>query len=75
MYTQPECPPCNIVKLFLNDRKVSYEERDIASDSAFKEELQAKWKSFSTPTIIVENEIIRGFDIERLTELLDKHHL
>ncbi|WP_338753819.1 glutaredoxin family protein [Bacillus sp. FJAT-52991] len=75
LYTQPECPPCNIIKLFLNDRGVRYEERNIASVSAFKEELQTKWESLSTPTIIVENEVVRGFNIERLTELLDKHNL
>ncbi|WP_100403166.1 glutaredoxin family protein [Bacillus sp. FJAT-42315] len=75
LYTQPECPPCNIIKLFFNDRGVRYEERNLASNPLFKEELQIKWESLSTPTIIVENEVIRGFDIDRLNELLNKHNL
>ncbi|KMY53465.1 hypothetical protein AC623_05270 [Bacillus sp. FJAT-27231] len=73
LYTQPECPPCQIVKLFLNDRGVRYEEKNIAEDESAKQEWRNKWNASSTPTTVVQNEAVRGFDLDALTKLLEKH--
>ncbi|WP_100330750.1 glutaredoxin family protein [Bacillus xiapuensis] len=74
LYTQPECPPCTIVKLFLDDRGVQYEEKNIAADMDARQQLQ-QWKSSSTPTVVIGNEAIAGFDLEKLTSALQKHGL
>ncbi|WP_071459274.1 glutaredoxin family protein [Bacillus massilinigeriensis] len=73
VYTQDECPPCTIVKLFLNDQGVKYVEKNISSNHAFKDELTEKYGIMSTPTIIAGKERIVGFNLARLKEVIDSH--
>ncbi|GLY10653.1 glutaredoxin family protein [Bacillus badius] len=73
LYTQPDCPPCQITKLFLNDRGVRYEEKNIAEDDSAKNEWQTRWNASSTPTVVVHNEAVTGFDLEKLTSVLNKY--
>ena len=70
IYTQPDCPPCKIVKMFLNDKGIPFEEKNIATDSVAKKELIEVHQSFSTPTAVVNGEVVRGFDLEKLSSLL-----
>ncbi|PLR80537.1 NrdH-redoxin [Bacillus canaveralius] len=71
LYSQPECPPCDIVKLFFKEHGVSYQEKNIKSDPVAYQELTGKFQSYSTPTVIINDTVIAGFDLEKLSELLD----
>lgn len=75
LYTQPDCPPCQIIKLFLNNRGIGYAEKNIADDSSARKEWTDVWGALSTPTVIVHDEAVIGFDVEKLTSLLEKHGL
>jgi glutaredoxin-like YruB-family protein len=70
IFTQPDCPPCHIVKLFLSERGVAFEEHDISADPAAVQELTTKYHSHSTPTLVIGEEVMIGFDPERLDEIL-----
>jgi glutaredoxin-like YruB-family protein len=72
IFTQPDCPPCQIVKLFLTERGVEFEERDITVDSEAVTELTEKYRSHSTPTVVIGDEVLIGFNPERLDEILAK---
>ena len=69
LYSQPGCPPCVAVKQFLKARQVAFEYKDVQADPAALRELMAL-NSRSTPTIVVGEEVMIGFDPERLDELL-----
>jgi glutaredoxin len=56
--------------LFLEERGVAFEERDIQADPAAVKELLEKYKSHSTPTLVIGEEVMIGFDPERLDEIL-----
>jgi glutaredoxin-like protein NrdH len=71
VYTQPECPPCEVVKLFLKEYKINYRERNIKEDKGARDHLIEELKSSSTPTITVDDKVISGFDLEALKEALD----
>ncbi|MGA9227486.1 MAG: glutaredoxin family protein [Mesobacillus sp.] len=71
VYTQNECPPCKIVKMFLNEYGFSYSERNIHEDEKSRQELTDIYGSFSTPTIVVGSEVIIGFDLEKLKQVLN----
>ena len=71
VYTQNECPPCKIVKMFLNDYGFSYSEKNIHEDEKSRQELTEIYGSYSTPTIIVGSEVIIGFDLEKLKRVLN----
>jgi len=51
-------------------RGVTYEDRDVSRDQAAVRDLVNKYRSRSTPTIIIDDQVIVGFDPERLDQLL-----
>jgi glutaredoxin len=72
VFTQPDSLPCEAVKLFLKDGKARFEERCVTYDDEARHELAEKYKSRSTPTVLIGDEIIIGFDPERLDQLLER---
>lgn len=71
VYTQPECPPCQIVKQFLNHHGFRFEEINIKEDEQARLKLINEFKATSTPTITVDDEIVIGFDLQKLERLLN----
>ena len=72
IYTQPDSLPCEAVKLFLKDRGAKYEERNVEEDEAIVRELKEKYNSRSTPTVVIGDEVLIGFDPERIDEMLEQ---
>lgn len=70
VFTQPDSLPCEAVKLFLKDRKANFEERCVAYDDDVLRELAEKYNSRSIPTVVIGDEVLIGFDPERLDQLL-----
>ncbi|WP_445488532.1 glutaredoxin family protein [Niallia sp. 03133] len=70
IYTQPDCPPCEYAKLFLQDKGFSFEVKNIQQDTKAKNELIKKYQSYSTPTFVIEDKVITGFDLEQLQQVL-----
>ena len=71
VYTQNDCPPCKIIKMFLSEFGFSFTEKNINEDEQSKRELTEIYNSFSTPTIVIGEEVITGFNLERLKEVLN----
>jgi glutaredoxin-like YruB-family protein len=69
LYSQPGCPPCYAAKQFLTARGVPFEYKDVQADAQALGELLAL-KSRSTPTLVVDGEVMIGFDPERLETML-----
>ena len=69
LYSQPGCPPCYAAKQFLAARNIPFEYKDVQADPAALSEL-VKLNSRSTPTIVVGEEVMIGFDPDRLESLL-----
>jgi glutaredoxin len=70
VFTQRDCPPCGWVKDFLQQRGVEFEERSIDSCLSVARELTQTYKSQSTPTVVVGDHVLIGYDPERLVQLL-----
>ncbi len=70
LYSQPGCPPCYAARHFLTSREVPFEYKDVTADPSALREL-VKLNSRSTPTIVVGDEVMIGFDPGRLEQLLD----
>ncbi|KOP81904.1 glutaredoxin family protein [Cytobacillus solani] len=66
VYTQPDCPPCEITKRFLTEYGFSYEVKNIKTDQKARMELIETYQSYSTPTIVIGEQVITGFDLEKL---------
>jgi glutaredoxin len=57
------------VKEFLSQRGVSFVERDVARDEQALTELE-QLGVFTTPVIVIEGQVVVGFDQARLEALL-----
>lgn len=71
LYHQPGCPPCQWVMDFLTNHRISYESKDVREDSAALKELVALG-SQSTPTLVIDGEVLIGFEPDRILSLLGK---
>lgn len=71
VYTQPDCPPCQIVKQFLDHNHITYTVYDVSKDQQARNKMIEEFKSYSTPTVSVDGEIVAGFDLQKLEKLLN----
>jgi glutaredoxin len=58
------------VKAYLEDRGIEFEERDVTADEKFVFQLVRTYNSRTTPTLVIGEEVMVGFDPDRLDELL-----
>ncbi len=72
VFTQPDCPPCWSVKVYLADKGLEFEERDVTEDQEAVRELVETYQSRSTPTIVIGENVMIGFDPEELDQILAK---
>lgn len=71
VYTSNTCPYCTMAKDYLKDRNIAFEEKNVQTDSAARQELMSKGYT-GVPVIVIGEEEIVGFDKKRLDALLDK---
>ena len=70
IYTTPTCVYCKMAKEFFTKNNVSYEERNVATDLAAREEMIEKSQQLGVPVIEVDDTIIVGFDKPNLETAL-----
>jgi glutaredoxin 3 len=70
IYTTPTCGYCHQAKRFLADRGVRFAEYDVSRDQAAANEMVSLSGQMGVPVIVVNGEIIVGFDRARLEQLL-----
>jgi len=58
------------VKTYLAERGIQYIEKDVSKDQVAVFELVRKYNSRSTPTVVIGDEVLIGFDPERIDRLL-----
>lgn len=71
VYTQPTCQACHQLKKFLAQNHIEYIERDVTKDEEAFAELQRLGVS-TTPVILIEENVIVGFDQAKLEQLLSR---
>jgi glutaredoxin len=75
IFTQPGCLSCELMKIFLEAKEITFEERDISSDLEARREMTEQHDSSETPTLVIfsgeTTEVIIGFDPVRLDHFLD----
>jgi glutaredoxin len=70
VYTTSWCGWCRKTLAWLDERGVSYENRDIERSDAWRDELVEKTGSVSIPVVEIDGQLVRGFDPGRMGELL-----
>lgn len=64
------CPYCVVLKQFLNDNKIEFEDLDVSENEEARKEMIEKTGQMSVPVIQIDNEIVVGFNKPKLSQLL-----
>ena len=70
LFTQPGCLSCELMRVYLEAREIPFEERDISS-LEHRRAMTETYASNETPTLVIDEEVITGFDPALLDEILD----
>jgi glutaredoxin 3 len=69
VYTTPTCPYCKMVKDFLSQKGISFEERDVARNPSYAQELVNSTGQMGVPVTVIDGQVVVGFDRGRLEQL------
>lgn len=70
IYSTESCGYCKLAKEFFQKNNVEFQEFDVGKDLAKRQEMIEKSGQMGVPVIIIDNEIIVGFNKSKLQELL-----
>ena len=71
VYGVPGCPFCKKTREFFNSKGVSFEDIDVSASQEKAKEMVEKSGQMSVPVIEIDDEIIIGYDREKLEELVE----
>ena len=72
LYTRPDCPPCDWLKTWLRERDLAFEEHDVSTDKLAVFQLVRTYKSQSTPTLVIGDQVLIGFEPEKIEAALNE---
>lgn len=70
IYTTPTCSFCKMAKEYFTENDVKYTEYNVAEDAEKRQEMIDKTGQMGVPVIMIGEEVIIGFDKEKLAGLL-----
>ncbi len=70
IYSTPTCTYCIILKKYLEEKGIEYEEVDVSQDEAAQKEMVEKTGQMGVPVSEINGEFIAGFDKEKINKLL-----
>jgi len=70
VYSTSSCPYCEMVKLFLDENNISYENFDVGMDREKLKEMVEKSGQMGVPVIDIDGKIIVGFDKDAIRQEL-----
>ena len=71
VYSTPTCHFCHAAKEFFDSNNIKYDEFDVAGNMEKRKEMMEKSGQLGVPVIIIDNQVVVGFDKPRLSQLLD----
>ena len=69
IYSTPTCHFCHMAKDFLTEHNVPFTDYDVSTDLEKRTEMITKSGQMGVPVIYVGDDLIVGFDKEKLAEL------
>ena len=66
IFTTPFCIWCKKTKEWFKEHKVKYEEHDVSVDDKAREKMIEKSEQIGVPVILVDDQVIVGFDEQAL---------
>lgn len=70
VYSTPTCPYCKMVKEFLKENNIQFEDVDVSSNQTAAQEMISKSGQMGVPVLDIKGQIVVGFDKARIKQLL-----
>ncbi|MCP6718214.1 MAG: NrdH-redoxin [Patescibacteria group bacterium] len=70
VFSTKVCPYCIVLKQFLNDNKIEFEDLDVSENEEARKEMVEKTKQMGVPVIEIGGQFVIGFDKKKISELL-----
>ena len=70
VFTTPICPYCVTLKSYLKEKGFEFEEIDVSANDQAANEMVEKSGQMGVPVLEIDNEIVVGFDKEKINKLL-----
>ncbi len=70
IYSTPTCHFCHMTKEFLAEKGIPFTDYDVAHDMQKRQEMIQKSGQMGVPVIFIGDEMIIGFDKERIASTL-----
>jgi glutaredoxin len=74
LYTTAVCPVCQMMRDFLSDMGLDYDEVDVGLNPAARLKLIGKSKRLTVPQTNIRGEWVSGFDPTRILEIITSFH-
>ncbi len=71
IYSTPTCTYCIILKRYLAEKNIQYEELDVSQNEEAQKEMIEKTNQLGVPVVDIDGEIIIGFDKEKIDNILN----
>jgi len=68
IYSTPTCPYCKLAKDYLNEKKITFEDIDVASHSDAAQEMIKKSGQMGVPVLEINGQIIVGWNKTAIEE-------
>ena len=72
VYSAPWCGWCRKTVEWLDERGVAYENRDVEANDTYRKELVSHSGGTSVPVVVIDGEVVRGFNADRMEELIGR---
>ncbi|MFH1503794.1 MAG: Uxx-star family glutaredoxin-like (seleno)protein [Candidatus Omnitrophota bacterium] len=72
VYSTPTCPYCKMAKDYLSSKGVTYQNADVSVNPAYREEMIKVSGQMGVPVIVINSEVIVGFDKSKIDSFLAK---
>jgi glutaredoxin 3 len=70
VYSTPSCHFCHMAKDFFTANNIPYQDFNVAEDNEKRQEMIKKSGQMGVPVILINNDIIVGFNKPKIVELL-----
>lgn len=70
IYSTPTCGFCHQAKEYFKEKNIKFIDYDVANDEKKAKEMIDKTGQTAVPVIVIDGEVVIGFDKEKINELL-----
>jgi glutaredoxin 3 len=75
IYATPTCPNCKWTKEYLTEKGVQYTDLNVAGSKELIKEMIDKSGQMSVPVIVIDNQVVVGFNQGKIDKLLSRLRL